>query len=174
MIKEAIGKLSSYSNGKHTFKRDKWDIVFNIKNNSILDSWEVYEEGVLFRKISNQLLPIETLSMSTLPEISPNRRVQSMEDAFKGLGKTPSLGIFFARKETGDYIAALVLKGSPAGEAGIIKDDAILKLNGTSITNMPLADVKKIIDAKNDVQITIRNKNGSVFEKTLKKAVINN
>lgn len=171
--KVLIAQLSDISPGKRSFKRNKWDIVYHLEADDFIGSWEVYESGILFRKITNQLVPLEVLSKSSLPEFPQKFPGYSMEDAFKKLGKTPLLGIFFAQRPDGSYYTPFILKGSPADLAKVEIGDEILKVNGVEITKMPLKDVLKLVAEKETVLLTLRRKNGNPFDMPLKKAVVN-
>lgn len=92
-------------------------------------------------------------------------------------GEYAGVGIVVTPSETGAITVVSAIKGSPAFEKGIKKDDIILKINGKDYNASQMNDAVKVMKGKpnTDVKLTIarmENKTSKIFEVNITRRMI--
>ncbi|OXZ34503.1 peptidase S41 [Finegoldia magna] len=92
-------------------------------------------------------------------------------------GEYAGVGIVVTPSETGAITVVSAIKGSPAFEKGIKKDDIILKINGKDYNASQMNDAVKVMKGKpnTDVKLTIarmENKTSKIFDVNITRRMI--
>lgn len=92
-------------------------------------------------------------------------------------GEYAGIGIVVTPSETGAITVVSAIKGSPAFEKGIKKDDIILKINGKDYNASQMNDAVKVMKGKpnTDVKLTIarmENKTSKIFDVNITRRMI--
>lgn len=92
-------------------------------------------------------------------------------------GEYAGVGIVVTPSETGAITVVSAIKGSPAFEKGIEKDDIILKINGKDYNASQMNDAVKVMKGKpnTDVKLTIarmENKTSKIFDVNITRRMI--
>lgn len=92
-------------------------------------------------------------------------------------GEYAGVGIVVTPSETGTITVVSAIKGSPAFEKGIKKDDIILKINGKDYNASQMNDAVKVMKGKpnTDVKLTIarmENKTSKIFDVNITRRMI--
>ena len=92
-------------------------------------------------------------------------------------GEYAGVGIVVTPSENGAITVVSAIKGSPAAEKGIKKDDIILKINGKDYNASTMNDAVKVMKGKpnTDVKLTIarmENKSNKVFDVNITRRMI--
>ena len=92
-------------------------------------------------------------------------------------GEYAGVGIVVTPSETGAITVVSAIKGSPAFEKGIKKDDIILKINGRDYNASQMNDAVKVMKGKpnTDVKLTIarmENKTSKIFDVNITRRMI--
>jgi hypothetical protein len=172
--KRVLAELTADNGGLRSYQQGPWDIKFDSMPNGFIDSWEIYRDGLLVRKVINEILPRQVLSVDSLSRLFTPKPVLQMGESLKGLGNTPSIGAFIAKKQGGGgYFAGYVLDGGPAFLAGVRSGDPVLKINGVDIAKMEIPDLKVLIQSDvTKMSITYKNQDDKVVTEVIQKEVL--
>ncbi len=159
----------------YSFSRGKYLISVKSEKNGMIREWEVTNDGVLVRKIVNNILPETKLSIEALPVAEGTGQIaleQTMTDLFKAQGKTPSLGVFLVPSINGDYVITYVCKGSSADRAEVHVNDVVTHVNGVKIKSFSFDKVRQLLAERPKVTLTILTHAGNTQEKVIMKEVL--
>lgn len=132
--------------------RGDWTIQVVVDADENILSWSVLKEGIIFRKIINEMVDNRSLNIDGLPTIHSflTFRNDASKDGslFSTIADQVGIGVFFQLIDD-SLIVTHLLKDGPAEQAGVKVGDKVLEINDVPMENKALADVKEVINQNN-------------------------
>jgi carboxyl-terminal processing protease len=140
----------------------------------MLEVWEIINEefdgalpsssDVTYRAIigSMELLD-DQFTRFIPPELAERSRIQ-IQGGYEGIGAYVDLD------EDGNLLIVRPIDGQPADKAGLLSGDIVIRVNGQSITGMPLVEIVAMVTGPRGTEVNltiVRDETGETFEITI-------
>jgi carboxyl-terminal processing protease len=136
-----------------------WEIINREFDGSLPSSSDITYQSI---SASMELLE-DQYSRFLPPEIAERSRIQ-IQGGYEGIGAYVDL------TEDGNLLIVRPIDGQPADEAGLLGGDIVIRVDGSSITGMPLHEIVALVTGPKGTEVTLtvfREETGETIEFTI-------